>query len=262
MPDVAISDIDGYHAARRRWPGVEIAAADFARHVAARVGVTHPADLYLACGCERGHPKAIAAFDAAFRREIEIALARLDLGAAERDEIAQRIRVRLFVAAGGAAPKIAEYTGRGRLAGWVRVVALRTGLNYLRDRRRLAEHPDLLAALPSPTRSADSEQVAARFRAELADALRSGFASLAPRQRNLLRQHFIDGATFKDLAGAYGVHRVTASIWLKEAQQALMIAVERLLTPRVGERVADVLGAIGSRLDVSLRAVMRTAPAA
>ena len=250
---------DGYEHARQRWPEVDVAAADFARYLAARAAASHLDDLYLACGCALGQARAIAAFDRAVRGDIELALARLGLDAGERDEVAQQTRVRLFV---GPAPKITEYTGRGSLAGWVRVVALRLGLNFLRSRRRFAEPPDVLAAVQSAFPGADGERVVATLQGELAQALQVAFASLSTRHRNVLRQHFLDGASFKDLAAAYGVHRVTASIWLKEAREALLVAAEQRLRPRVGESLSAILDMLGSRLDLDLHEVLRTRPAA
>jgi RNA polymerase sigma-70 factor (ECF subfamily) len=238
---------------QQRWPGVVVSPAELGRYLADRRDATFVDDIYLACGCALGKPEAIAVFEAAFRSDVEVVLLRLRLDAPERDEVAQHVRIRLFV---GTPPKIAEYAGRSPLGAWVRVVALRCGLNYLRGRRRAAP-PDLIAAVQAPRDPCELTSL----RGELSAAIQAAFASLSPRQRNLLRQHFVDGATFKDLASAYGVHRVTASLWLKEAHHALIAAIERLLEPRVGDGLASVLDSLGSRLDLSLRAVLRTRPA-
>src|SRR5437762_1334379 len=54
-----------------------------------------------------------------------------ELELAPADEIRQRVRERLFV---GAA-KIADYSGRGSLAGWLQVVTLRIAIDAMREQK-------------------------------------------------------------------------------------------------------------------------------
>src|SRR5689334_19231180 len=68
-----------YGAAKAAWPGVELPAESFVRHVAERVPATGAgkplaqvldgmalSDLYLACACAQGIPAASQALEAAF----------------------------------------------------------------------------------------------------------------------------------------------------------------------------------------------------
>src|SRR5262249_28414644 len=129
-------------AGRAAWPGVDVAPDRFAEHVRARLSdgadptSLHAADLYLACACEAGAARALAAFEARYAAEIPVFLAGVERSAAAIEEVRQLVRERLFVAPSGRRPKIAEYSGRGSLASWLRVVTLRVASN-----RRRAEKP-------------------------------------------------------------------------------------------------------------------------
>src|SRR5262245_38057628 len=122
-----------------RWPGVSVESEHFAAFVTARwADVTDPTELaqircdllYLTCACAAGDPVALAAFERAYGPVIAGALARMASAVSDPDEITQRVRERLFVGDAETPPRIAEYTGRGELGGWVRAVAVRTALNY------------------------------------------------------------------------------------------------------------------------------------
>ncbi len=126
--------------ARARWPGVELALEPF-RAAVKELGVDPSAielcDLYLARAAASGDPRAIDAIDAGPLAGAPGWLARYRLSPAELDEIVQRVRVRLFVAGPGRAPRIAEYGGRGPLGAWVRVLLVRETAS---ERRRTRDH--------------------------------------------------------------------------------------------------------------------------
>jgi len=246
-------------AAREAWPGIAVDAAELASVIEGDPASLHIADLYLAVACARGDAAAIAMFETTFRAEIDAALGRLRLPPDQRDEIRQLVRIRLLVG-DGAPAKIREYSGRGKLASWVRIVTIRTGLNALRGNKRHVSDDDILAKLPDASRDPDAQRLLDTTRTELAAAFRTAFGSLAPRERTLLRQHFLDGLTFKDLASAYDVHRVTASAWLKGARDRLFAALQVELGRRLGDdaQVSAVIALLGSRLDLSARSLLRT----
>src|SRR5690242_138425 len=124
-----------YDAARAAWPELEVDLASFERRVqsalAAGAGPSslYAPDLYLALACERGDARAIAAFEARYAADLARALARMKLDAAAAEEIVQSIRERLFVSQGGAAPKIATYSGRGPLGAWARALVVHAAVS-------------------------------------------------------------------------------------------------------------------------------------
>src|SRR5262249_24097690 len=92
-------------------------------------GGTRAADLYLAVACAARVPGAVDAFEHTHVRRVGTYLARKRPSAAFVDEVQQVVREKLFVGKDGAPPKIAEYSGQGGLAGWVRVIALRVAID-------------------------------------------------------------------------------------------------------------------------------------
>jgi RNA polymerase sigma-70 factor, ECF subfamily len=228
----------------------------------------HAQDLGLAIACERGAAAALREFDRRFGPDMDRAIARspnLGVGA---DEFRQIVREKLFVAVGDASgasgegavaspsgKRIAGWSGRAPLAGWVRVVCARTVVDLARrheDREELAGDDALFERL----RSADDPELAAlrrRFADLLPAAFRAGLAALTPRQRNLLRQRYLHGVAASAIAAAHGVHRATAFGWIEEARQALLSGARRHLAESArGAALESVVDLLGSELHVSL----------
>ncbi len=81
------------------------------------------------------------------------------------------------------------------------------------------------------------------------------FFLIAPRQRNLLRQHLLDGLTIDELGVIYQVHRVTAARWLTAARADLWAHTRRRLRQTLGvsdESIGAMLDDIRSTLDLSI----------
>jgi len=154
----------------------------------------HAADVELAAACARGEPAAIAAFDRAYGAELDGAIARSPRLGIARDEFRQLVRTRLFVGAPGKPARIASYTGDGPLKAWVRVTAARVVIDLARahDDREQPADDAMLARLASPHDPA-LLLLQSAYGAHVQDAFREGLAQLSVRQRNLLRQHFVDG---------------------------------------------------------------------
>jgi RNA polymerase sigma-70 factor (ECF subfamily) len=62
----------------------------------------------------------------------------------------------------------------------------------------------------------------ALYGAAFRDPFRAALAGLGAREKNILRQHFLDGMTLDDLGSAYEVHRVTAARWIQGARVQLL----------------------------------------
>lgn len=256
---------------RAAWPALPVDALDVVAFVGRQVtgdladaalDGLRPADLYLACGCARQLPAAIAAFDRDYIKEVDIALARMRMPAPRVADVKQLVRQRLFVGGGTAgAPtspgKIAEYGGRGDLRRWVRSVAVRTCLNELRKGKRevLVDDDQLIAqhaiAADDPEVEYMKRTYAEQFRAAFADAL----ARLGAREQTLLRYHHVDGLNIDEIGAIYRVHRVTAFRWLEKAKDQLVKATLELLRARLRLPAAEldsVLRMIRSQIHLSL----------
>src|SRR5439155_27001611 len=92
-----------------------------------------------------------------------------------------------------------------------------------------AELDRLVGADPDP----ETALLRARYASAANEALREAFASLDARERNLLRQHFVDRLSIDDLGPLYGVHRATVARWLERAREALEARTRKLLMERL-----------------------------
>jgi RNA polymerase sigma-70 factor (ECF subfamily) len=195
----------------------------------------HAADLYLACGCTLGIPEAVRIFEAMLGAEIAVALGHMQLQPAAIDEVSQTTREKLLVGGTGRAPRIAEYSGRGTLRGWTRVVITRTALNALRDRKReVPLEAALLDLRATETGDPELSCLRDRFGAAVDRALERAMRSLTPDERVLLRQRFIDGLTAEQLARFHRKHRITMIRRINGILRALRARTEALLANEVG----------------------------
>lgn len=254
-------------AGRARWPDVVVDEVVLAEHLAARrrddpeapPEPAHAADWYLAVALARQVPSAMRVFEAALVPEIDAALRRLRLPGGAADEVKQALRVELLV--GDPVARIADYGGRGELAAWLRVTATRKALKLLRKDQReetldelLLEHwPD---ATPGPVR----RHLRTTYTAELKRAVAEALAALDVRQRNLLRQHVLDGLTIDELARLYRAHRATCARWLADARADLARHTRRRLVGALGlpgDEVDSVLRLLDSDIELSLSRLLR-----
>lgn len=243
-------------AARAAWPGVENPADVFDAYVAARVVDPDAAcipDLWLACAIGRGDPAALRAFDSLLGGEVAPAIAHLDGGSALVGDVTHAVRERVLGGAGAA--KIGEYRGRGDLRGWLRVVAVREALQLLRQRKREAPLPDdieLAVAVDAGASLAMTDKERAVYR----DAFTAALSSLTPRDRNLLRQHYLYSATIDELGALYAVHRATAARWIADVRATLLDRTRRHVADALrlsGDELDSVMGRVAAHLDYSLR---------
>jgi RNA polymerase sigma-70 factor (ECF subfamily) len=247
-------------AGRAAWPGLDVPAAAFARRVGAAWSARKPelrrlhgADLYLACACVLGDRAALAEVD----RLLRDACASLPDNPAEADEVCQRLRERLLLAASGEAPDLVLYSGEGPLQAWLKVVALR---EHSRRRAPATRGADDLEELASdgPDPEVDYLRVRHRddFRAAFADALQQ----LSTRERNLLRMYYLDGVGVVPLGKLYQVHASTASRWLQGIRESLLARTRQLLEERLrltAREVDSLLAALRSQLGASLERLLQ-----
>jgi RNA polymerase sigma-70 factor (ECF subfamily) len=256
-------------AGRAAWPGVAVDDASFVRHLAERVDDGDPAkavealgasDLYLACACASGSSAAVEVFSRRLLAVADVRAMLSSLGAAPlADDVRQILLERLFVGSPGSPPRIASYSGRGSLAGWVRVSAVRVAVS-LRRREHPAQAPSEEALDPLlPAVDPELDALKLRYAAAFNAALRDAFAALSPRDRTLLRLHYVDGVSVERIASSYNAHRVSASRWLSAARGKVLEETTRLLRERkrLSESEFESLARlVQSQLEVSLRSAI------
>lgn len=246
-----------------RWPEVD---ADVLVDALASLGPTIDAlstervdEVALALACAAGSAKALRHLEREYFPVVERALRRMKLSEAIADEVAQEVRRKLLVGEDGP-PKIVGYAGRGSLRGLLKVTATRTALSLLRREGRVApgDQPVVDAeGEPDPELDFLKERYRGVFRAAFEDAVEK----LSPRERNLLRLHFLRKVTLDALATMYGVHRATIVRHLAKIRDDLERATRKGLQRELGaerREVESVMELIQSRLDASVERMLRT----
>lgn len=257
-------------AGRAAWPGVAIADELVAARLIARVrddaelraapgGIEqHDADVFLAIALAAGDRVAVRVFEDRFMPQIDHALRRLRLTGGAADDIKQVLRFDLLV--GDGAPKIADYAGRGELAGWLRVSATRRALSVVRRTGREESLDEiLLDHWPDASPGPEGKHLRTKYTAELKRAIHDAFGALEVRQRNLLRQHVLDDLTIDDLARLYRVHRATCARWLADARADLGRATRKRLIAALGlhlEEVDSLLRFLDSDIELSISRIL------
>jgi RNA polymerase sigma-70 factor len=265
--------------ARAKWPTVALAPELFVKHVAVRLLAKaapgplemvlesrHLAELYLACACLHGIPSAIKAFEHHYLTNLHKQLGQHRHSAAALDEICQLTRVKILVPTSNGPPKIAEYTGKGSLQGWVRATALRISI-----RQQEANKPgsnedseDILEILPEPGAAPDMDAIRNRHHADLRKAMHEAFALLSADARYLLRLYYVDKLSMYDIAELLKVSQPTISRRLDEAREKVYKETRRLLQQRLGLSQPDfqsLMQLLDSKFDVRISKLLGQAPA-
>jgi RNA polymerase sigma-70 factor (ECF subfamily) len=240
--------------ARARWPGVRVDLDALRQRVADDLGPNPSAerlhalnleDLYLAIACARRDPAALGHLDALLVLPPQVR--RLADAHALGDEVLQQVRQKLVM---GAPPRILEYTGRGALVRWLRVVVVRTAISLRRSERATDTAEDLESLLSAPDPEIDFIKLSDRV--QLQRALTGSIDTLDARARALLRLHHLDGVSLDQLARLHDVHRATVARWLAEARTELLERTRERLreTLRLSSREVDSwVRLVQSRLD-------------
>jgi RNA polymerase sigma-70 factor (ECF subfamily) len=214
----------------------------------------HAADLLLAFACARGDARALAIFEQQNLSQVPAFVAHLGFDATTLAELVQALRGRLLVGGPEGAAKIAGYTGRGPLGGWLRVSAIRLALTMRRERGAERRRDD---AMIEPAAALDPELrlLKETYRREFKEAFDRAITSLESDERAVLRLHYVDGLGIDQIGVAFGVHRATAARWIAGGRERIAAATRRDLKERLklSERdLESVLRLVESQMDVTL----------
>ncbi len=134
-----------------------------------------------------------------------------------------------------------------RLPQWVHAIARNTAINWNRNRRYL---PVLSDAVGDSTDG--GEDACARMQAEERfRALRSALMALAPRDREMLVAHVVDGVAYGDLRTRYGLSSSAVGVRLHRAK--------RRLRQRLGAMVVAAAYGVGLGARQAMGAMIVTA---
>jgi RNA polymerase sigma-70 factor (ECF subfamily) len=162
---------------------------------------------------------------------VDAFVARVDASPHFAADVRHELRDRLLVAAPGALPKIAHYSGRGPLAAWVRIAAVRLAI----DLKRAAKPVFDAARLPDVA-DADNPEVQllkSQYAGEYQAALRESWLKLSVRERSVLRLHYVDGRNLDEVGVLYKVARATAGRWIAGARERILDEMMQILAARL-----------------------------
>ncbi|CAM3132559.1 sigma-70 family RNA polymerase sigma factor [Corallococcus sp. ZKHCc1 1396] len=259
--------------ARSRWPGLTLEAEPFVAFVAERLSFDAPVlealgatdtldELYLAFGCLRHDRVALRLFEHTYLRDVGAFVSGVDRAPAFVDEVRQVLREKLFTAAAGSEPKIADFTGGGALGGWVRVAALRIALNLKRAQARAeaVAHEPMEAALGEDL-GPELAHLRSRYREAFTEAVRASLGHLSDRDRTLLRLYHVEALSLEAVAALYRVHASTVSRWLSRAREQVAQATTRQLCERLGvgaSSVDSIAALVVGQVELSLTRLLAT----
>jgi len=257
-------------ACRAAWPALRVADESFLRHVARHLQAgtanaldgLHATDLYLALACAEGDIAALAELDRVFAREISASLSRMVPSGAQRDDIAQIVREKLLVST-GERPKIADYSGRGPLTGWLRVAAVRTAVSIARRKEPAAGGAlanESLLDVPASLGDPELDHIRTRYKDDFKAAFQEALSSLSAQDRNILRLNLVDGLNIEQIGAIYRVHRATVARWIARSRDTVRDETRRILAARLHleDREFDSLvGILQSQLDVSIHRILQ-----
>src|SRR5271170_5786443 len=169
-------------------------------------------ELALARACAAGHNSAWELFLTRYREKLYQSALRIAREDSAARDLADSLYAELYgttLRDGERTSKLASFTGRGSLEGWLRTVLAQEFVNRYRRTRRLVsldeeneEGIQFGAPETEPVPAADSR---------LESATDAALAALASEDRLVLAAYYLDGRTLAEVARMLGVHESTIS---------------------------------------------------
>jgi len=228
-----------------------------------RIASIRVKELVLARACARGNEAAWEVFLAQYREVLYSAAYGITRQDAAGRELADSLYAELFGVStreGQRQSKLASYTGRGSLAGWLRSVLAQRYVDEYRKARRLVciedQDAELLTAMPE-TSPIEGDL----HRKALAESIGAVFSHLAAEDRFLLHAYHLDGRNLAEIARLLGVHESTISRRLKRLGKSLRKRIlKHLEASGLSRRAAEeALSGDVRDLDVNVRRLLQVA---
>ena len=179
-------------------------------------------ELVLARACAAGNERAWEVFLVRYREKLYdtgLQIAREDSAARELADSLYADLYGVTSREGQRVSKLASYTGRGSLEGWLRTVMAQEHVNRYRKRKRLVsldeeseEGEQFPAPTPGPTATADPR---------LTSATEQALQALPAEDRFVLAAYYLDGRTLAEIARMLSVHESTISRKLDKLARSL-----------------------------------------
>lgn len=216
-------------------------------------------DLCLIVACERGDEQAWSDLVSGFDPTVRSAARKISSNAEDAEDLASSIWAELYGLRtdgdGKKKSKLAYYSGRGSLGGWLRAVVAQLAVDQYRKQAKFVqieedrefeklanESANSDNGLVSHSDDPEAEFSKRRTAEDVAAALKESIASLEAEDRLIIKMYYFDDLKLKDIAAAFGYHEATASRKLVRVQNEIRKGVERSLRERHGWSDREVKG--------------------
>ncbi|HEY2848157.1 MAG TPA: sigma-70 family RNA polymerase sigma factor [Pyrinomonadaceae bacterium] len=230
-------------------------------------------DLCLIIACEQNDEKAWADLVANFDSTVKSAARKITSNTEDAEDLASSIWAELYGlrvdAAGKKKSKLAYYSGRGSLAGWLRAVVAQLAVDQHRkvskfvqveeDREfeNLANEAALGGNLySSHTANPEDAFTDKQTSGDVQEALADAIARLEDEDRLVMKLYYFDELKLKDIAAMFGYHEATASRHLTRIQDDIRKTVEKELKTKHGwtdhevkRHLSDTAASLGMGLE-------------
>jgi RNA polymerase sigma-70 factor (ECF subfamily) len=231
-------------------------------------------DLCLIIACERGDEKAWEDLVANFDATVKSAARKISANSEDAEDLASSIWAELYGlrvdAEGNKKSKLAYYSGRGSLAGWLRAVCSQLAIDQFRKQSKFVqieearEFENLAEESSNHTgndqvlhHAASPEDLLTEKRTseDVTTALSAAIAALADEDRLIVKLYYFEDLKLKDIAATFGYHEATASRRLVRIQNDIRKSVEKELRRSHGWSDSEVkrhLSETAAKLGLSL----------
>jgi RNA polymerase sigma-70 factor (ECF subfamily) len=192
----------------------------------------HVDDLVLARGCAAANEHAWELFMLRFREKLYDTARQITREDSAGRELADSVYADLYgtqMREGKRVSKLASYSGRGSLDGWLRTVLSQEYVNVYRKQRRLVsldEERDEGVQFRAPTEDMAAPRPDPRLHPAVDEALRS----LGSEDRFILASYFLDERTLAQIARALSVHESTISRKVEKLTKSVRKHIFKSLT--------------------------------
>ena len=204
--------------------------ANYSQMVAFYKGL-HLQDFALAQSCSFGSPAAWERFMKRFQDRLYAAALVISRNEQIARDLADSLWGDLFATEThleeGRLSKLASYSGRGSLEGWLKALLTNTYIDRYRGQKRMVSLEELIHILKALYVSQDLEQRKTDSRLSL--AIEQTFCQCIPEERFLLAAYFFDRWTLKEIATALGVHESSVSRRMDRLLRELRRSINRNL---------------------------------
>ncbi len=187
-------------------------------------------ELALARACAAGSDPAWEVFMTRYREKLHLSALRIAREDSAARELADTLYADLYgtnIRDGQRVSKLASYTGRGSLEGWLRTVLSQEYVNRYRRTKRLVSLDEeseegVQFRAPEPDSTAPADQ-------RLAQATDEALAALPAEDRTVLSAYYLDGRTLAEIARMLGVHESTISRKIDKLAKSLRKQIAAVL---------------------------------